>query len=663
MRILVRSILAGAAIAAVLGGCASTGGQLRPATPVAQIELAARAKPLINADGLRFRDLNGDGALDPYEDWRLTPGQRVDDLVARMTLAEKVGTLMHSTLPGQGGELGRADGYDLAALAGLVGEKHVTSFITRLTLAPAQLAAQNNAAQEVAEASRLGIPLTLSTDPRSHFQYVLGAAEAGTGTTQWPELLGFAALRDAELVRRFGDIARKEYRAVGIHMALSPQLDLATEPRWGRTSGTFGSDPALVSQLGGAYVAGLQGGGEGLQANGVATVVKHWVGYGAQPEGFDAHNYYGRFARPGDALALHVAAFAGALDAQAAGLMPAYPILQGAMLDGEPVEQASPGFSRQILTDILRSQLGYDGLVLSDWAITRDCNERCSAPTVQSPQRAQDISTAWGVEELTVAQRYVKGLEAGLDQFGGTDDVGPLIGAAEAGAIAPARLDQSVRRVLLLKFRLGLFDNPYVDPAEAAPQIATPADLALAVQTQREAQVLLQNRGQALPFAGARRVWLHGMAPAAAEAAGLTVVDDPAAADFAIVRTEAPSEMLHPHHFFGSRYKEGRLDFRAGDPAFEALQRASAAVPTVLSIFLDRPAILTNVQDAADVILANFGASDAAVLDVVLGRASPRGVLPFELPRSMAAVEAQDPALPDDSADPLYPRGAGQVPR
>jgi beta-glucosidase len=651
-------------LALLLAACAPGGEPMAGvAGPQAQPELGTRGKPLLTVAGLRFRDMNGDGQLTPYEDWRLLPEQRADDLVGRMSVAEKVGSLMHSTLPGAGGVLGRADTYDFDALGRLVNEKHVNSFITRLTLVPADLAAQNNAAQEVAEGARLGIPLMISTDPRSHFQYVLGAAESASGTTRWPELLGFAALSDPELVRQFGDIARKEYRAVGIHMALSPQLDLATEPRWGRISGTFGSDAQLTSVLGGAYVAGLQGGTEGLQPNGVATVVKHWVGYGAQPEGFDGHNYYGRVARPGTALANHIAAFEGALRVKAAGLMPAYPIITGATLDGEPVEEASPGFNRQLLTGLLRDRLNYDGLILSDWAITRDCNERCRTPTAEAPQRPEDISTAWGVEDLSVRERYVKGLQAGLDQFGGTDDVAPLIEAVEAGEVEEARLDESVRRVLISKIRLGLFENPYVDPARATATIATPSDLALAAQVQREAQVLLQNTKGTMPFASGGKVWLFGMAPEAAQAAGLTVVSDFAEADFAIVRAETASEMLHPHHFFGSRYKEGRLDFREGDPAYDALRRAGAQVPTALAIFLDRPAILTNVQDQADVILANFGATDEAVLDVLLGRAVPRGVLPFELPRSMAAVEAQDPALPDDSAEPLYPRGAGLISR
>lgn len=647
--------------APVLSGCLPADKAQAGVGGVQQPVLGAREKPLLTIGDLHFRDLDRSGTLTAYEDWRLSPEQRAEDLVSRMTVPEKVGTLMHSTLPGLDGLLGRAARYDLTTLAPLVESKHVTSFITRLTLDPAALAEQNNSVQQLAERARLGIPLTISTDPRNHFQFVLGAAESGTGTTQWPELVGFAALRDPELVRSFGDVARREYRAVGLHMALSPQLDLVTEPRWGRNSGTFGSDPRLTSEMGGAYVTGLQGGANGLAPHGVITVVKHWVGYGAQPGGYDAHNYYGRFATPGSALSMHVEAFRGALSVKSAGVMPAYPILVDTLVDEQPLEQVGPGFSRHLLTDVLRGRLGYEGILLSDWAITRDCNERCRAPTAEAPQRPQDIATSWGVEGLSVRQRYVKGVEAGLDQFGGTDDVAPLIAAVEAGEITAARLDQSVRRVLIPKFRLGLFENPYVDSAAAAAAIGKPEDAALAARVQREAQVLLEDRRGALPLRTGTKVWLFGMAPDAARAAGLIVVSEPADADFAIVRSEAPSEMLHPHHFFGSRYKEGRLDFRDGDPAYGALKQASAHVPAALAIFLDRPAILTNVRDKATVILANFGASDAAVLDVLLGRAAPRGVLPFELPSSMAEVEAQNPALPDDTGAPLYPRGAGIV--
>lgn len=650
-------------IAAFSGaGCVSASGPVPQSEFLPQPQVEARAKPLLRLEGQVFRDSDGDGTLAPFEDWRRSPAERAADLVARMTPEEKVGTLMHGTLPGQGGLLGRADAYDLAALRELVGTRKVTSFITRLASAPAAVAEQNNLAQEVAEAGRLGIPLTISTDPRNHFQYVLGAGESASGTSQWPEALGFAALGDLERLRRFGDIARKEYRAVGIHMALSPQLDLLTEPRWPRGTGTFGSDPQVTSAMGAAYVSGFQGGEHGLARDGVLTVVKHWVGYGAQPEGFDGHNHYGRFARPGASFAAHVDAFRGALAVKAGGVMPAYPILQGVTVAGQAVEPVGPGYSKVLLDGLLRRELGFGGIVLSDWAITRDCNERCLAPTAENPQRPQDIATSWGVEGLSVRQRYVLGLEAGIDQFGGTDEVAPLLAALREGEVSTARVDASVRRVLEAKFAMGLFENPYVDPAAAARTVGAAPDVALAEQTQREAQVLLQNRGGALPFRPGAKVWLFGMDPAAARAAGLQVVEDPAQADFAIVRTESPADMLHPHHFFGSRQKEGRLDFRPGDPAYDALLRASARVPTVLAVFLDRPAVLASVQDRAAVILANFGASDAAVLDVVLGRAVARGRLPFELPRSMAAVAAQDPGRPDDSADPLYPRGAGIVP-
>lgn len=645
---------AGLAIMALVGAAMAAG----CTSDLAQPELGLRSKTAIEVEGYRFRDLDGDGKLTPYEDWRLDADQRARDLASRMTLAEKVGMLMHSTLPGEGGVLGRADGYDLEALGPLLREKHVTSYITRLALPPAELARQNNAVQDMAESTRLGIPVTISSDPRNHFQYVLGAGESANGVTQWPELLGFAALRDPALVKKFGNIARKEYRAVGIHMALSPQLDLLTEPRWPRGAGTFGSDPALASELGKAYVAGLQGGETGLAQEGVMTVVKHWVGYGAQPNGYDAHNYYGRFAEVGDQLELHARAFRGAFEAKAAGVMPAYPILRGTDSDGRRLEQVGPGFSEQVLQDMLREREGFDGIILSDWAITRDCPAGCRNPTSAAPQQPQDIATSWGVEDLSVDQRYVKGLEAGLDQFGGTDEVQPLIEAVERGEIEETRIDESVRRILLGKFELGLFENPYVDPEEATAAVGTPTDMALAQKTQREAQVLLENRDSLLPVAPMmKKVWLFGMAPEAARQAGLTVVDDPADADFAIVRTEAPSEMLHPNHFFGSRQKEGRLDFREGDPAFDALERASASVPTILAIFLDRPAILTNVQNKTSAILANYGASDEAVLDVILGRAKAKGRIPAELPRSMGAVEEQDPALPDDSRDPLYPRG------
>jgi beta-glucosidase len=626
-----------------------------------QPTISAREVPVISVQGLRFKDLNRTGQLDPYEDWRLPPGQRAADVTARMTLAEKVGTMMHSTLPGRGGTIGRSnEGYDLAAAGTLIRQKHVSSFITRLALTASRFAEENNRVQALAESTRLGIPISISSDPRNHFQYVLGASESGAGFSQWPEPLGLAAIGDSELVRRFGDVARQEYRAVGIHIALSPQADLATEPRWPRATGTFGSDAATVSRLIAAYVEGFQNGRSSLGPQSVATVVKHWVGYGAQPDGFDAHNYYGRFARlDNEQFAVHVSAFEGAFRANVAGVMPAYPIIQGVTLEGKPLEPVGPGFSRQLLTDLLRGRYAFSGIILSDWAITRDCDSLCSSPTADQPQPLRSIATPWGVEQLTSQQRFVKGVLAGLDQFGGTDEVEPLLAAVNSGQVAEQRIDESVRRILRQKFELGLFENPYVDPAQAARIVGSPQFQRAADSAQRSAQVLLENKGMLPMQPKQKKLYLHGVDATLAAEYGFKAVADPKDADIAIVRATAPSEKLHPYHFFGSRQNEGRLEFRDGDPDYEAIKGASAHVPTIVCVYLDRPAILANIKDRAAALIANFGANDRAILDVITGRAKPEGKLPFELPSSMAAVGAQAPGAADDSLAPLYKRGAG----
>jgi beta-glucosidase len=624
--------------------------------------LAVQA-PVLQQDGLRFKDLNKNGTLDRYEDWRLTPERRARDLVARMTLAEKAGVMMHGTARtgGPTGGVGFGQAYDTAANRALIDSVKVTSMITRLASDPATLAAQHNALQRIAEHTRLGIPLTISTDPRHHFQFVVGATTQANRFSQWPEALGFAAIGDTALVRRFGDIARQEYRAAGIHMALSPQADLATEPRWGRIVGTFGEDAALAERLVQAYVTGFQHGTAGLDTGSVITVVKHWVGYGAAQDGFDSHSYYGRFAVfPGNNLDYHIRPFLGAFAAHAAGVMPTYSILEGATWNGQSIEPVGAGYSRQLLTDVLRGRYGFRGIVVTDWSITRDCNERCrnGAPPGERPSFS-DLGMPWGVESLSMRGRFVKAVQAGVDQFGGTERADMLVDAVRAGELTEAQLDTSVVRVLTQKFALGLFENPYVDPAAAARVIGSEAFQAAALDAQRRALVLLENKGQLLPLRGARRVYLHGIAGEAATRAGLTVVSDPAQAEVAIVRLSAPFERLHPQYVFGQFLHEGSLAFKDGDADYETFKRVSAVVPTIVTVFLDRPAILTPIKERARAVLANFGVSDAALLDVLTGRASPQGKLPFELPSSMEAVTAQQPDVPHDSRTPLYPFGFG----
>jgi beta-glucosidase len=640
---------------------AQDAGADRPRQPV----LVSRSARIIEVQGLRFKDLNRNGVLDPYEDWRLPPSARAKDLVNRMSLEDKAGMMMHGTArsAGQGGGIGSGTGYDTAAIAKLIRDVRVNSFITRLSADPRTLAAEDNALQEIAEKTRLGIPLTISSDPRNHFQYTVGTSTRSVRFSQWPETLGLAATRDAALVRRFADIARQEYRAVGIQETLSPQADLATEPRWSRISGTFGEDVDLSRALVKAYIEGFQHGASGVDSAGVIAVVKHWVGYGAQKDGLDSHSRYGRFANFSNGnLDLHVEPFLGAFAAHVEGVMPTYSILEGAKVNGRPVEQVGAGYNRQLLTDLLRRRYGFQGVILTDWAITNDCVEVCrnGFPAGERPTFA-GVGMPWGVEDLSQVDRFAKAVNAGVDQFGGTEEAQFLVQDVRSGKLTESRLNESVYRVALLKFKQGLFENPYADTVAAGRIVGNAQFQNEATAAQRRSLVLLENKNDILPLvARGKRVFLHGVDSATAARYGFTVAPDLAHADIAIVRTNAPFQTLHPNYAFGARFHEGDLGFRAGDKEFEEIKRITAAVPTIVTVYLDRPAILTELKDRASGLVGDFGVSDAALLDVLTGVAQPEGKLPFELPSSMQEVEAQNSAVPHDTAHPLYSIGFGR---
>lgn len=660
-------MLGAAAICAAIPIAARVQNAAQPAAKT-QPPIVSRSAPVLEQSGLRFRDLNRNGQLDPYEDWRLTPAARARDLVSKMTLEEKAGAMMHGTARSGGpmGDAGVGTVYDTAANRALIEGAKVNSMITRLGGDPANLAAQDNELQQLAEGTRLGIPLTISTDPRHHFQYVLGATVTEGKFSLWPETLGLAAIGDPALVRKFGDIARQEYRAVGIQMALSPQADLSTEPRWARTPGTFGEDAALAGRMVRAYVEGFQHGANGVDSSGVLTIVKHWVGYGAAKQGLDGHNPYGRFAEfTGNNLEYHVRPFVGAFAANVAGVMPTYNILEGATWRGKPIEQVGAGFNKQLLTDILRGQYGFKGIVLTDWAVTNDCNEKClnGAPQGERPSFA-DVGMPWGVESLPKHKRFVKAVQAGVDQFGGTEEGHILVEAVRGGEIPEARVDESVRRIMAQKFQLGLFEHPYVDAEAAARQVGSDAFRSAGLDAQRRSLVLLENKDGILPLKagknGALRVYLIGVDPAAALRAGWTVASDAAQADVAIARLVAPFQTLHPQYVFGAMQHEGDLSFHAGDKVYDEFERVSALVPTVATVYLDRPAILTPVRDRVRALIGNFGVSDDALIDVLSGKSAPNGKLPFNLPSTMASVEAQHSDVAHDLVKPLYPFGFGR---
>jgi beta-glucosidase len=566
--------------------------------------------------------------------------QRVDDLLQRMTLAEKAGMLFQTMIVVGSGDLAeRNSTFGVESAEHLIKNQLLTHFnVIRAAHDTRALADWHNQLQGMAASTRLGIPITLSTDPRNHFTENVGTAASAGTFSQWPETLGLAAIGSAELVERFADTARQEYLAVGLRLALHPQIDLATEPRWSRISGGFGEDADLTSTLVQAYIRGFQG--EQLGAESVSTMTKHFPGGGPQKDGEDPHFAYGREqVYPGDNFEYHMKPFHAAIAAGAAQIMPYY-----GMPIGTQYDEVAFAFNKGIITDLLRGELGFDGIVCTDWGLVTD------STIMGQPMPAR----AWGVEHLDELSRVEMILNAGCDQFGGEARPELVVQLVEQGRITEERIDVSVRRLLREKFILGLFDNPYVDPDQAAATVGKAEFIAAGADAQRRAYTLLTNHDQILPLRKGRRIYLEGVSEDVAAQYGV-VVAGPAEADVALLRLEAPYEPRPGG--FEAMFHAGSLEFPEAERDHHAA--ISSAVPTIVDVYLDRPAVLTDLAGGAAALLGSYGSSDEAFLDVVFGAAQPEGSLPFDLPRSMAAVEASRSDVPFDTADPLFRFGHG----
>jgi beta-glucosidase len=504
------------------------------------------------------------------------------------------------------------------------------------------MALWHNRIQELAASTRLGIPVTISSDPRNSYSDNPLAGLLAGNFSVWPESLGLAATRDANLVRSFGDVVRQEYTAVGIRVALHPQVDLATEPRWARQLDTFGEDVELTSRLGAAYVEGLQG--DRLGTESVSAMVKHFPGGGPQKDGEDPHFGYGREqVYPGGQFDLHLKPFEAAFAAGVSQVMPYY-----GMPVGTEHEEVGFGFNRSVITGLLRERFGFDGIVCTDWGLLTD-SEVAGEPF---PARA------WGVEHLDQRERMLRALDAGVDQFGGEKCPDVLIELVTSGAIGEERLDRSARRLLKEKFVLGLFDQPYVD-VEAASRIVGSAEFIAAGEAAQRTSLTLHTNfardGQpTLPIQRGSKLYVEGIPR---EIAGMygEIVETPEEAEVAIVRIRAPFEKRPT--VFENYFHAGSLEF--SEETVTHLQRLAAVVPTVIDVFLDRPAILTPIAEHASAIIGNWGAGPRALLDVIIGDTPFQGRLPYDLPSSMGAVEDGRPDVPFDTADPLFRFGHG----
>jgi beta-glucosidase len=505
-----------------------------------------------------------------YRDASLPIDERVEILLSQMTLEEKAGLFFHAMISmGEDGSLSDGDGvWGLPSSREYVVGRHMNHF-NLLTGATAEaMAIWHNRIQELAAQTRLGIPVTISSDPRNSYSDNPLAGLLAGAFSVWPEALGLAATRDEALVERFGDIARREYTTVGIRVALHPQVDLATEPRWARQLDTFGEDAALTARLGAAYIRGFQGATLGPES--VATMTKHFPGGGPQKDGEDPHFAYGREQiYPGGRFELHLEPFEAALAAGTSQVMPYYGIPVGT-----EHEEVGFGFNKSVITGLLRERYRFDGIVCTDWGLITD------AEVMGEPFPAR----AWGVEHLSPGERMRTALEAGVDQFGGEANPGLLVDLVRSGEVSEERLDVSARRLLREKFVLGLFDQPFIDVERATRVVGAPDFVATGLAAQRASITVITNTDTAtgtptLPLPTGLTLYVEGIDPAVAAEYG-TVASSPADADVAILRIHAPFEKRATA--FENYFHAGSLDF--DDALVAHVREVAATVPTVVDV-------------------------------------------------------------------------------
>ncbi|HTI60079.1 glycoside hydrolase family 3 protein [Mucilaginibacter sp.] len=633
---------AGALMAALAFTKSHSGNTLPP-------EVNAKSSLVRMQGDAAYRDLNKNGKMDVYEDPKQPIEKRVQDLLKQMTLEEKAGMMFYSPIRvNADGTIEDKPASGLLASLSPVGvneidKHHITHFNLFAVPAPDTLAMWYNRIQQYQEKTRLGIPLTIASDPRNQGGAGIFAMSAKT-FSMWPDPLGLAAAGDEKLTEKFADISRQEYLATGIRQGLHPQVDLATEPRWPRIAGTFGEDAALSSRMATAYIKGYQG--EKLGPNSVAMMTKHFPGGGPQKDGLDPHfNFQKGEVYPGNNFKYHLIPFEAAFKAGTAAIMPYY----GVPMGQKDIPEVGFSYNKAIITELLRKKYHYDGVVCTDWGLVTDSK----IGPVNFPARA------WGVENLNTGERVQRIIDAGVDQFGGENLPDVIVKLVKEGKVSEKRIDESIVRLLRLKFQLGLFDNPFVDEKKAAEIVGSADFMAAGQDAMRRSLTLLKNDAHTLPLAPNKlKIYVKNIDAKLAAQYG-TVVTDPKEADIAIIRLQTPNYPIPEAkgNFIAQMFHWGDLDFKGKQ--LQDILDLEKTVPTVVDVYIDRPAVIPEISANAKALFASFGSSDAALLEVVFGKYKPQGHLPIELPSSMEAVRNQKEDMPYDSKDPLYKFGAG----
>ena len=687
---------------------------------------------ILTVDGLSFKDLNKNGKLDKFEDWRLPYEKRAKDLASQLSMEQIAGLMLysaHQAIPARSGgyfsgtyngkpfKEGEVDPSDLTDQQKKFLKEDNLRHVLITTVQSPEIAAQwNNKLQAYCESVGLGIPANNSSDPR-HATVAKAEfdAAAGGAISMWPSSLGMAATFDPDLLQKFGNIAASEYRALGITTALSPQVDIATEPRWARFNGTFGESPLLSAALAQAYCDGFQTSlgekeiAEGWGLGSVNTMVKHWPGGGSGESGRDAHYGSGKYAvYPGNNFKEHFIPFTeGAFKLKgktkmASAVMPYYTISWNQ--DTKNGENVGNSFNKYIISDLLRTKYKYDGVVCTDWSATKEHKVLDSFLDGRS----------WGVETLSETDRHYKALMAGVDQFGGNNDAKPILeayqkGVKEFGEVKMrTRMEQSAVRLLKNIFRVGVFENPYLDPNETKTIVGKSEFMKAGYEAQLKSVVMLKNQGQVLPFATKKTVYVpKRFVPASRNFLGqaipsssdypvsldlvkkyFNVTDNPDEADFALVFIQNPVATIG---YDAADLKNGgngyipislqygdytatdarEKSIAGGDPLEKFTDRgyknkstktsnatdAQLVVdtkskmktkPVIVSVNTTNPMIFSEIEKDASVILINFGVQNQVLLDIISGKSEPSALLPMQMPADMKTVEKQSEDVPFD---------------
>ncbi|KAI8805455.1 beta-glucosidase [Cladochytrium replicatum] len=698
---------------------------------------------LIELDGKLFKNLSKAGELLPYEDWRLSAQDRAVDLASRLSVEEIAGLMLYSNHQAVPAPLGWAPStykglpYEEARKAGqaepsdltdqqveFLSKDHLRHVLVVRVETSAISAEWNNKLQGLAEKSRMGIPVNISTDPRhtaeSTKEYSVGS---GGDISMWPETLGIAATFDPTVAGKYGSIAAKEYRALGIATSLSPQIDLSTDPRWMRFEGTFGEDTALATDLARAVIDGFQTTldkdrqtAEGWGYDSVVAMAKHWPGGGSGEAGRDAHFGFGKYAvYPGDRFRQHLLPFTeGAFKLSgptgcSGAIMPYYTISFDQ--DTKNHKNVANSYSTYIIQDLLRGEFGYDGVVCTDWAITDDEPDDIT--------KLGPGGRCWGVEEgFSVAERHYMIISAGVDQFGGNNQAGPVMEAYQIGVnrhgeeYMRKKFETSAVRLLRGMFRLGLFENPYLDPIKSQELVGCAEYMEEGYKAQLKSIVLLKNRNNLLPistsqkgkkvyiperYRPAHNSWIGEPVPESRKLPmsgeiitkyNLELVTTPEDADFALVCIESPMTTYGYSEYdvisggtgyipISLQYRpytavKGRSKSMAGDPRskdvfnrtylgktvsvinesdLDAVLETRSKMgtrPVIVTFKLSNPTVVAEFESAADAILVHFGVQEQAIWDTLCGVSEPSGLLPLQMPANMESVEEQMEDVPRD---------------